>query len=290
MDIVKKIKETMTTNSISLEKLSKLCGIDEYTLYYVLNYRQYISRVGVIVLTSVLNVDLNYEDIDLILLENKRIVGLPDTNMEIAANYVSIDYVEKLERELKNLIPKIEQLDNKNLVIASLRNELDTIINKYNALHLEIDLKEKSAYSKGVFDTSKKYDILYKDKEKEISNIVKDKYLEVEQQLRLEIREVSKKYTDLKNFILNDYKLPLPLKFNDVISEDYYCKIKDFISKEQYIEIIDSLFNWGHPTTRVSENLSIDLKIVNDIYENEKNKRSIEKERIKRKELLDSYK
>ncbi len=149
MDFISKVNEKQKELGLTDAELSKKTGINEYTLYYVKNYRQYLTKVGYYALCSVLKIKV-VDYIDALLEENKGLVGSPESNLELASNFPDLDYLERLEKELVALKKLKDRIDSKDAVINSQLIEIKELKKELEELNKKNSDLEKAAYSQGV--------------------------------------------------------------------------------------------------------------------------------------------
>ena len=107
MDFVKLMSTVQRDKGLSDADMAKLTGISEYTYYGLKKYRVYLSKVAYFAISSVLGLPIEKNTvIDDIIVENRNIVGLPESNLSIAAECVNPDYLEKMEYIINNPIKK----------------------------------------------------------------------------------------------------------------------------------------------------------------------------------------
>ena len=104
MDFIKLMSAKQKQKGYSDKKMSELTGISEYSYYNLKKYRIYLSKVAYYSISSVLGLNmLSDEEINHIIEENRGIVGTPESNLNIAAECVNPEYLEKMQVELVKL-------------------------------------------------------------------------------------------------------------------------------------------------------------------------------------------
>jgi len=208
MDIISKINKRQSELGLTDKELSEKTGINEYTLYYVKKYRQYLSKVGYYALCTVLGIPI-VDYVDALLEENKALVGSPESNLEIAANFVDTDYLEKLEKELVSLKRLQDRVDSKNELINSQRKEIEQLSKELNDIkQRDIDI-EKESYSRGIREgVAKVQQALKVEKEKEFQRAERQYKSDIKR-LEGSIQKLEESYYNLYKYTAFDLKVDM---------------------------------------------------------------------------------
>lgn len=197
MDFISKVNKRQKELGLTDKELSEKTGINEYTLYYVKKYRQYLSKVGYYALCAVLDISV-VDYVDALLEENRGIVGAPESNLEIAAQYVNIEYLEKLEKELVSLKTLKDRIESKDILINSQNKEIENLTKELQYLkNTDTDI-EKEAYSKGIKEGLIKI--------QQSMKVEKDKdFQRAERQYKSEIKKLENSLNKLEESYYNLY-------------------------------------------------------------------------------------
>lgn len=151
MDFLTLVSAKQKDKKLSDLDVSRLSGIDEYTYYNLKKYRVYLSKVAYFSLCSVLGIpvlsDAKVEDV---LKENREIVGLPESNLSIAAECVNPEYLAKMENELAKLKDTVDTAKVKDEVIKKQSVEIDGLKREIEGLKKKSVEESKVAYQEGI--------------------------------------------------------------------------------------------------------------------------------------------
>ena len=207
MDFIKLISAIQKDKNLSDTEVSKLSGISEYTYYNLKKYRIYLSKVGYFALCGAFKLNIENDDvIEEILNENRNIVGLPKSNLSIAAECVNPEYLEKMELELSRLKDILDRVENKDKVISLQYIEIDKLKRELEDSWKGIDKKVQDAYSQGVKESLSKFQIT-KDAQKDAFIMeLNREYTERINKLEIALNRVKSAY-DWLNKEIENYNL-----------------------------------------------------------------------------------
>ena len=154
MDFITLVSAKQKSKKLSDKQISELTGIPEYCYYNLKMYRTYLTKVAYYSLSCVLNLPIDSnEKIEDILTENKNIVGTPETNLSIAAEYVNPENYEKALKELARLKKTVDNMKQNSEVVNKLQSEISSLTKKLENLERDVSEKVKQAYSQGVSES-----------------------------------------------------------------------------------------------------------------------------------------
>lgn len=233
MDFLTLVSAKQKEKNLSDLDISHLTGINEYTFYNLKKYRIYLSKVSYFALCGVLGIPmLSDAKIEEVLKENKEIVGLPESNLTVAAECVNPEYLEKLERELSKLKETLDTVETKNKLLKEQKDEIERLKIEIDKVNKEMVDKVREAYSNGVKESLDKISMMKSvSNQRLVDDILteyKDKMEKVEQTLEIVNEEYYRAYSYLYELsqVLPDGKINLssfsvPLKFRQrKIKED----------------------------------------------------------------------
>ena len=199
IDIVKNKQEKF---SIPDSEVCKRSGISEYTFYDLKRYKLYLTRVAYFSLCAVLDIPVLDDDgIEDILAENRKLVGSPSSNLTIAAEYVDPNYLEKIEKELKELKLSSENIENKDKVIQELQMKLNKILRQLKEKEDSLNAQIQQAYSDGIKEGLEKIPIMQQANNQQFVELLKEEYSEQIERLEDALRLSRKQYAALYNYV-----------------------------------------------------------------------------------------
>lgn len=222
MDFISKVNAKQKELGLSDKELAEKTGINEYTLYYVKKYRQYLTKVGYYALCTVLDIKV-VDYIDALIEENRGIVGPPESNMEIAAQSVDLDYLEKLEKELLSLKTLKDRVETKDNLINNQKKEISELEQKVKELKVRDTKIEKEAYSRGIKDGLVKIQQTMKvEKEKDFHR-AENQYKKDIKRLENSIKKLEESYYNLYRYVafnlqgnLEGFSIPLYMTLEEI--------------------------------------------------------------------------
>lgn len=264
MDFVKLFSARQKKLGYSDSQMAELTGINEYTFYNIKQYRTYLTKVAYYAIASVLHLNIDSdESIALILKENNQIVGVPQSNLSVAAESVNPETLKQMEKELIRLSGSINSVEQKEKVINSLRLEIDALRKEKDNLEKKLKRVEEDAYSKGVKEGSEKVQNMRAARSDSFNDFIISEYNKRIEQLERGIKRAEDQYAALykyvsafeedapnlinfKGFNLKEFEKPLKLQKEELgitISEDLVslvmsCYYQMGLSKEEIMKEI----------------------------------------------------
>ena len=211
MDFITLVSAKQKSKKLSDKQISELTGIPEYCYYNLKMYRTYLTKVAYYSLSCVLNLPIDSnEKIEDILTENKNIVGTPETNLSIAAEYVNPENYEKALKELARLKKTVDNMKQNSEVVNKLQSEISSLTKKLENLERDVSEKVKQAYSQGVSESFDKIaNMKSANNQIVIDNIVEEyegKLSRIDRSLKkIETQYMWRKYITTKFYIKNLY-------------------------------------------------------------------------------------
>lgn len=202
MDFITLITAKQKDKKYTDKQMSDLTGINEYTYYGLKKYRLYLSKVAYYAICGVLELPiLENDQIEKILKENHQIVGSPEVNMSIAAEFANPVYVENLELELSKLKATLDNIDEKNKVINNQYLEIDKLrkelVEKEKGLKHEI----QQAYSDGVKEGKTKIENMKNASNQQMINMLNEEYTSQIDKLEKALKKSENQYISLYKYI-----------------------------------------------------------------------------------------
>lgn len=225
MDFITLITAKQKDKKYSDKQMSDMTGINEYTYYGLKKYRLYLSKVAYYAICGVLELPiLEKEQIKKILEENHQIVGNPETNMSIAAEFANPAYVEKLEIELSKLKATLDNIDEKNKVINNQYLEIDKLRKELVEREKGIKHEIQQAYSDGVKEGKTKIENMKYATNQQMVDLLNEEYTRQIDLLEKALKKSENQYISLYKYIsgyirntsdctlnLNNFEKPLGL-------------------------------------------------------------------------------
>ena len=287
MDFVKLMSTVQRDKGLSDADMAKLTGISEYTYYGLKKYRVYLSKVAYFAISSVLGLPIEKNTvIDDIIVENRNIVGLPESNLSIAAECVNPDYLEKMELELARLKKVSDTIDDKNKVISSQFIEIERLKKELESDWADLNQKIQEAYSNGVREGASKVELMRASANQSMMMALNEEYTEKIDKLERALHRVEKQYIALYKAIQHYNGGLLEGGFNLSYFEKPLGLIKEElgfeISDDMKIQILNCFHNMCMTIEAISQETGVPRKNIEEIVSNYK----ISKKQGKRNEFI----
>ena len=242
MDFITLISAIQKEKGISDNEMAKKTGINEYTYYNLKKYRLYLSKVAYFSISSVLGIPVeNDAGIEDILNENKRIVGLPESNLEIAGEYVNPKQIELMEKELSRVKSTLDTIEEKNKVINAQYMEITKLRQELTLEWNDLNHKIQEAYSNGVKEGASKVEVMKSSATQQMIDIMNEEYTDKIDKLEKGLKRVESQYARLYKVVqffnasypdfkidLSNFEKPLSLQKEElglVLSDDMKLQI-----------------------------------------------------------------
>lgn len=271
MDFVHLVASKQVEKGLSDSEVSLKAGINEYTYYNLKKYRIYLSRVAYYSLSCVFELPILLDnEIDAVLEENKRKVGNPESNLDIAAEFVNPKTVERLETELKKLKRTLDTVDEKTKVINRLYLEIDSLKKELDNIQGDIKESVKKAFSEGVIEGSKKIESMKISSNQQFINTLNAEYTEKIEKLELALKKSELAYTRLykeveiakqNNVVANIYGFDKPLL---LMKEEMGLDLKDSL----IADILSAYYENNDSVDKIAYKLDIETKLVENVIIN----------------------
>ena len=288
MDFIKLIDSVQSNKGYSDADMAKLTGISEYSYYSLKKYRIYLSKVAYFSISSVLGLPIvNDSEIESILEENREIVGTPESNLNIAAECVNPEYLEKMENELARVKKTLDTIDEKNKVITAQYSEIANLRKEIEQGWTDLNQKIQEAYSNGVREGAAKIEIMRASAHQKMIMDLNEEYTDKIDKLEKALYKAEKQYFELYKLVYNynhtsfgsgvdlsNFEKPLAL-----IKEE----IGMVVTEDMILQILLCHTNMGMSVEEIMEEVSISRKDLEWVLKNyklvkEKDKYSIEKQ------------
>ena len=284
MDFIKLVSATQKEKGLTDKEIAERTGINEYTYYNLKKYRLYLSKVAYFSLSCVLDLPiLSDKEINSILVENQGIVGIPETNLDIAAEYVNPKQVERLEKELSRVKDSLDKMDAKNSVINAQFLEIEKLKKDLSSEWKDLNLKIQEAYSKGVKDGANKVEIMKSSASQHLIDIMNEEYTD-------KINKLEKALSKVENQYMRLYKV---VQFFNINNPEYALDLSIFekplalqkeelgliVSDDMKVQILNSYHNLGMSIEEIEKEVVLNRKQIEDIilhYNIRKNKGRLE--------------
>lgn len=203
-DFIEEVRFKQSELGYTDREVSELTGIPLYIYYDLKKYRTYLTRVAYFSLCCVLGIEVvSHDDIDVILEQNKSKVGVPDTNLRLAAQVANPEYVMKLEKEVVALQGLKDRVDSLQDLILVLKREKEELEEKLSEKEVDVQEIEKECYQRVSRELSDKF-------QRSLSNSIELEYREKIEELEDKIskRDIEiRKYENLYyNFYMSMYR------------------------------------------------------------------------------------
>lgn len=286
MDFVKLMSTVQRDKGLSDADMAKLTGINEYTYYSLKKYRLYLSKVAYFSISCVLGLPIEKNSvIDEILLENKEIVGLPESNLMIAAECVNPEYLEKLEIELNRLKKVADTVDEKNKVISSQFIEIERLKKELESDWNDLNKKIQEAYSNGVREGAAKVEMMKSSINQSMMMALNEEYTDKIDKLEKALHRVEKQYIALYKAVEYYNKISM-----DGINLTPFEKPLGLLKEELGFEISDDMkiqiLNCYHNMCMTVESIMQETGVSRKNIENIINDYKITQKKGKRNEFI----
>lgn len=271
MDFIHLVASKQVEKGLSDSEVSLRTGINEYTYYNLKKYRVYLSRVAYYSLSCVFGLSILLDnEIDAVLEENKRIVGHPETNLDIAAEFVNPKTVERLETELNKLKRTFDTVEEKTKVINKLYLEIDSLKKELGSIQDDIKERVKKAFSEGIIEGSKKIESMKISSNQQFINTLNAEYTEKIEKLELALKKSELAYTRLykeveiakqNNIVANIYGFDKPLL---LMKEEMGLDLKDSLISD----ILSAYYENNDSVDKIAYKLDIETKLVENVIIN----------------------
>jgi hypothetical protein len=273
MDYIKLVSAVQNEKGYSDTQMAEKTGINEYTYYNLKKYRLYLSKVGYYAISSVLGLPiLSDEEIESILRENKEIVGIPETNLEIAAEYVNPEIVDKLEKELSRVKTALDNIENKNEVINIQYREIEKLKNELSSEWKDLNQKVQEAYSKGVKEGSEKVAIMRNSSTQHLIDMMNEEYTDKIDKLEKALSKSEQQYLGLyklmQYYALTDLSIQNNLKSFEKPLLLQKEELGLVISDDTKMQVLNCYHNLGMSIGEIEVEMKLKYSQIEDIVLN----------------------
>jgi hypothetical protein len=206
--------------------------------------------------------------------ENKEIVGLPESNLNIAAECVNPDYLEKMELELARLKKVSDTVDEKNKVISSQFIEIERLKKELESDWNDLNKKIQEAYSNGVREGAAKVELMHTSANQSMMMALNEEYTEKIDKLERALHRVEKQYISLYKAIQYYNNSVVDGGFNLAYFEKPLGLIKEElgfeISDDMKIQILNCFHNMCMTIDAISQETNLPRKNIEEIISNYK--------------------
>lgn len=275
MDFIKLVDSVQNNKGFSDSEMSKLTGISEYTYYALKKYRIYLSKVAYFSISCVLGLPIEKDtEIESILEENKKIVGLPESNLAIAAECVNPEYLEKMEVELSKLKKTLDTVDEKNKVITAQYAEIERLRKELEQGWNDLNQKIQEAYSDGIREGAMKIEIMKTSAHESMMMDLNEEYTDKIDKLERALYKVEKQYFELYKLVYNYNHLSIDTVIDLSNFEKPLALIKEeigmVISEDTMLQILLCYTNMKMSVDEILEEISISRKDIEWVLKNYK--------------------
>ena len=273
MDYIKLVSAVQNEKGYSDTQMAEKTGINEYTYYNLKKYRLYLSKVGYYAISSALGLPiLSDEEIESILRENKEIVGIPETNLEIAAEYVNPEIVDKLEKELSRVKTALDNIENKNEVINIQYREIEKLKNELSSEWKDLNQKVQEAYSKGVKEGSEKVAIMRNSSTQHLIDMMNEEYTDKIDKLEKALSKSEQQYLGLyklmQYYALTDLSIQNNLKSFEKPLLLQKEELGLVISDDTKMQVLNCYHNLGMSIGEIEVEMKLKYSQIEDIVLN----------------------
>ena len=271
MDFIKLMSAKQKQKGYSDKKMSELTGISEYSYYNLKKYRIYLSKVAYYSISSVLGLNmLSDEEINHIIEENRGIVGTPESNLNIAAECVNPEYLEKMQVELVKLKKTLDKVDEKNKVINSQYIEIEKLKKDLEINTLKIQEDIKKAYSDGVKEGSEKVKNMKSANQQLFIDSLNREYTDKISKLEFALHKIEKQYAYLYRSVEESIKTNVMPNLNNIEKPILLQKEKLglIITPELVQNVLVNYYNLGLSIEDICMTLGLKRSVVEDIVIN----------------------
>lgn len=271
MDFIKLMSAKQKQKGYSDKKMSELTGISEYSYYNLKKYRIYLSKVAYYSISSVLGLNmLSDEEINHIIEENRGIVGTPESNLNIAAECVNPEYLEKMQVELAKLKKTLDKVDEKNKVINSQYIEIEKLKKDLEINTLKIQEDIKKAYSDGVKEGSEKVKNMKSANQQLFIDSLNREYTDKISKLESALHKIEKQYAYLYRSVEESIKTNVMPNLNNIEKPLLLQKEKLglIITPELVQNVLVNYYNLGLSIEDICMTLGLKRSVVEDIVIN----------------------
>ena len=271
MDFIKLMSAKQKQKGYSDKKMSELTGISEYSYYNLKKYRIYLSKVAYYSISSVLGLNmLSDEEINHIIEENRGIVGTPESNLNIAAECVNPQYLEKMQVELAKLKKTLDKVDEKNKVINSQYIEIEKLKKDLEIYTLKIQEDIKKAYSDGVKEGSEKVKNMKSANQQLFIDSLNREYTDKISKLESALHKIEKQYAYLYRSVEESIKTNVMPNLNNIEKPLLLQKEKLglIITPELVQNVLVNYYNLGLSIEDICMTLGLKRSVVEDIVMN----------------------
>ena len=271
MDFIKLMSAKQKQKGYSDKKMSELTGISEYSYYNLKKYRIYLSKVAYYSISSVLGLNmLSDEEINHIIEENRGIVGTPESNLNIAAECVNPEYLEKMQVELVKLKKTLDKVDEKNKVINSQYIEIEKLKKDLEINTLKIQEDIKKAYSDGVKEGSEKVKNMKSANQQLFIDSLNREYTDKISKLEFALHKIEKQYAYLYRSVEESIKTNVMPNLNNIEKPLLLQKEKLglIITPELVQNVLVNYYNLGLSIEDICMTLGLKRSVVEDIVIN----------------------
>lgn len=271
MDFIKLMSAKQKQKGYSDKKMSELTGISEYSYYNLKKYRIYLSKVAYYSISSVLGLNmLSDEEINHIIEENRGIVGTPESNLNIAAECVNPEYLEKMQVELVKLKKTLDKVDEKNKVINSQYIEIEKLKKDLEINTLKIQEDIKKAYSDGVKEGSEKVKNMKSANQQLFIDSLNREYTDKISKLESALHKIEKQYAYLYRSVEESIKTNVMPNLNNIEKPLLLQKEKLglIITPELVQNVLVNYYNLGLSIEDICMTLGLKRSVVEDIVIN----------------------
>lgn len=271
MDFIKLMSAKQKQKGYSDKKMSELTGISEYSYYNLKKYRIYLSKVAYYSISSVLGLNmLSDEEINHIIEENRGIVGTPESNLNIAAECVNPEYLEKMQVELVKLKKTLDKVDEKNKVINSQYIEIEKLKKDLEINTLKIQEDIKKAYSDGVKEGSEKVKNMKSANQQLFIDSLNREYTDKISKLESALHKIEKQYAYLYRSVEESIKTNVMPNLDNIEKPLLLQKEKLglIITPELVQNVLVNYYNLGLSIEDICMTLGLKRSVVEDIVIN----------------------
>ena len=271
MDFIKLMSAKQKQKGYSDKKMSELTGISEYSYYNLKKYRIYLSKVAYYSISSVLGLNmLSDEEINHIIEENRGIVGTPESNLNIAAECVNPEYLEKMQVELVKLKKTLDKVDEKNKVINSQYIEIEKLKKDLEINTLKIQEDIKKAYSDGVKEGSEKVKNMKSANQQLFIDSLNREYTDKISKLESALHKIEKQYAYLYRSVEESIQTNVMPNLNNIEKPLLLQKEKLglIITPELVQNVLVNYYNLGLSIEDICMTLGLKRSVVEDIVIN----------------------
>ena len=269
MDYIKLVSAIQKDKGMTDAEVAEYSGISEYGYYALKKYRMYLTKVAYFSLNAVFGLENRFSELDEILMENKQKVGTPETNLQIAAEYVNPEKLGKLEKELAKCKKTLDSVKVKDALIEKQSMQIDKINRDLENSWKESKEKVKDAYSEGIRKGLSQIRMMKEANNQHMVDLLNEEYKDKIGKLEVSLDEVNKKYAGLYKVVehynktafdggvdLEKFDKPLELRKEE---------IGMIISEDVKLQVLSCYKDMGMSVEEIMEEVSLSREKVEEI-------------------------